>query len=735
MVRNRRLFPSDLELVRRVVSERGGEGAEAVAREICRMWAWHGGESRCEEVLSALAGRGLVVLPWWEEPPQRRRRLRPEPGPPPQGLDTSLIESPISILPDIRLSIVGQEEEGLWSSLLQRHHPLGARVVIGEHLKYFAWLEDRPVALLLWGRASLQLAARERRLGWGPQERREGLNRIANNYRFLILPWVRVPNLGSHVLSINVRRISLDWEQAFGHPLDLLETFVDPERFQATSYRAANWTPVGLTRGNGKTGGRYHFHGHQKMILLYPLSREMRDRLRNRAPPIPSVPDSLLAPGAYTTSSDTGNLDGGSITVAIPNFRPSSTEEPACALKTGDLNLVAKELQSFHEKFRDVFPRSEPWEKAEIYVRGLLSSEIERHNAERLALYGPTAMPPRTLQYFLTESVWPDPAVRIRNEQLVAEALGDPQGILILDGSDFPKKGDESAGVARQYCGILGKTDNCQAGVFLCYASSRGATLIDADLFLPESWFTEEQKATRWPGCRIPEARTFKTKPEIGAAMIGAVLERGVLPIRWVLADEFFGRDSAFRASIPSAYNYFIQVPCNIRAWTERPELEEVEITRKGESYKRIRIVKDQPRPRELRELGEDSDLVWEKVTLKEGVKGPIEAEVARIRVVDVQNKLPGADVWAFFRRNPVTKEVQYYFCSASVQTPMEDLVRVCPLRWTIEICFRETKNELGMDHYEVRSWTGWHHHMTLVMLAHHFLLRARLLLKKTLRA
>jgi len=732
MVMNRRFFPRDLDLVRRVVSERGREGAEAVAGEVCRLLAWHGGKSRCQEVLLALAGRDLVELPWWEQPQQRRHR-RPEPGPPPQSLDTSPIESTISSLPGIRLSIVGQDEDGLWSSLLHRYHPLGVRVVIGEHLKYFAWLEQRPVALLLWGRASLKLAARDRRLAWSPQERRDSLHRVANNYRFLILPWVRVPNLGSHVLSINVRRIDLDWKQAFGRNLDLLETFVDPERFQATSYRAANWIPVGLTHGSGRTGPNYHFHGHQKMILLYPLSREMRDRLRDRDPPIPSVPASLLTPGA-STSSDTGILDGGSMTIPTLNA-PPCTEEPACVLEAADLKLVAKELQSFHRMFRDVFPRREPWEKAEIYLRGLLSSEVERHNAERMALYGPTALPPRTMQFFLTESCWPDDAVRIRNEQLVADLLGEPDGLLILDGSDFPKKGSESAGVARQYCGALGKTDNCQAGLFLCYASSRGATLFDADLFLPESWFTEKQKAERWPACRIPEDRTFKTKPDIGAAMINAVFERGQLPIRWVLADEFFGRDSAFRASIPSAYSYFIQVPCNTRVWVDRPKVEEVEFKRKGKLYKRLRIVKGQPRPRELRELADDSNLVWEQVTLKEGAKGPIEAEVTRVRGVDVQNKLPGTDVWAFFRRNPVTKELQYYLSSASAQTPMEVLVRVCPLRWTIEICFRETKNELGMDHYEVRSWTGWHHHMTLVMLAHHFLLRARLRLKKILQA
>lgn len=725
---NRRLFPGDLELIRRVASERGERGVEAVASELCRLWAWHGGEVRCRNILLALAKQGLEGLP---QTPRRSSRCN-EPGPLPLEFDTSLLEGGLSGLPDIRMSIVHQDEDALWSSLLHRYHPLGARIVIGEHLKYFAWLDQRPVALLLWGRASLKLAARDRLMGWDSQERLHCLDRVANNYRFLILPWVRVPNLGSQLLSINVRRISNDWLQTFGQGLELLETFVNPDQFRGTVYRAANWIPVGYTQGSGRRGTRYHFHGHKKLIFLYPLSSQVRDSLRRRAPPL-SVSNELnfLDPGtSASTSSKTGILNGGSMTYCELKA-PPCTEEPACSLEAADLEEIARELQSFHRLFRDVFPRREPWEKAEIYLRGIMSSEVERHNAERLALYGPTALPPRTVQFFLTESVWSDQAVRMRNQQLVAEQLGEPNGILILDGSDFPKKGNESAGVGRQYCGTLGKTDNCQAGVFLCYASNRGATLIDAELFLPESWFTEEQKAKRWPGCRIPETRIFKTKPDMGADMIKAVLERGQLPVRWVLADEFFGRDSAFRASIPEKYDYFIQVPCNTRAWVERPATKEVQFKRKGEVKTRRRITANQPTSRELRDLAQNASLTWERATLKEGSKGPIEAEVARIRVIEVHDRLPGREVWAFFRRNLATQEIQYFLCSASADTPMEDLVGVCAQRWTIETCFREAKNELGMDHYEVRSWTGWHHHMTLVMLAQHFLQRTRHSLKK----
>jgi len=352
------------------------------------------------------------------------------------AIDTSPIEGEFGSQPRPVLSLVAKAEENLWSTLLENYHPLGDRVVIGEHLRYFAWIEGRPVALLLWGRASLKLAARDRLIGWSIEERKQNLHRVVNNYRFLILPWVRVKHLGSHILSANVRRISRDWQQAFGHGLEVLETFVDPDKFGGTTYRGANWILVGLTNGSGRIGPRYHHHGHRKFIFLYPLSRGLRARFR-RAPPVNQIVSSI---SCSLSSPETWNMDGNSMIDPL-TCAPVCTEKPNHALEAADLGLVAEELRIFHGQFRDVFPRREHWDNAGGYLAGLLSEKVGRCNAERLALLGPEAQRPRTVQHFLSSGAWSNEAVRFRNEQMVAEFLGEPDGMLQGEAATSPSSG------------------------------------------------------------------------------------------------------------------------------------------------------------------------------------------------------------------------------------------------------------------------------------------------------
>ncbi len=297
-----------------------------------------------------------------------------------------------------------------------------------------------------------------------------------------------------------------------------------------------------------------------------------------------------------------------------------------------------------------------------------------------------------------------------------------------MDGSDIPKKGNRSAGVARQYCGATGKVDNCQAGVFLAYSNSGGATLVDGDLYLPESWFTQEKKKL-WKDCRIPESCAFWTKPQMALEMIGAIHARGQLPVKWILADEGFSRDSSFLDGIPKDYFYFCEVPSDTRIWLARPQTQEY--IPRGGTAPRVRIKKGELQPKQVSQILDCPDLKWEIRTLKEGAKGPLVSRIARMRVVEVRNGLPGEDVWLFLRRNPETDEVKFFLSNAPENTSLDEMSEVSVARWPIETCFQEAKGQLGMDQYEVRSYTGWQHHMTLIMLAHHFLIQVRHRLKK----
>src|SRR5215207_8121462 len=218
---------------------------------------------------------------------------------------------------------------------------------------------------------------------------------------------------------------------------------------------------------------------------------------------------------------------------------PPSARPPLLGLAPAEVEGLHDELLAYHREFAPLFHRTEQRHWALKYLEGQLLS-LERKSIEPMAdaLAGGNV---QAMQQFIGVGAWDDAAVLRRHQQLVAETLGDPEtGVLIVDGCDFPKQGDHSVGVARQWCGALGKVANCQASVVACYASARGYTLVDRRLYLPERWFGEDFRPRR-ERCGIPATTAFRTRPELAIEMVTALQERGALPFRWVLADEHFG--------------------------------------------------------------------------------------------------------------------------------------------------------------------------------------------------
>jgi SRSO17 transposase len=339
----------------------------------------------------------------------------------------------------------------------------------------------------------------------------------------------------------------------------------------------------------------------------------------------------------------------------------------------------------------------------------------------------------REMQRFVGEGAWDDGAILGKHAELVAESVGDESGVLIVDGSEFPKKGAHSVGVARQYCGVRGKIDNCQAGVFLAYVSERGATLLDRRLYLPQGWFEADARERR-ERCGVPDEITFHTKPELAWEMIEAAKRSGTLPFSWVLCDEAFGDTPRFLGCLETAeIDYFADVSVSTGVWLERPRTQVPAPTGRGRPPSRTRLVPGAPRPIRVDELAAQlPNSAWRKHRVKQGEKGPIDARFAFVRAVAVRGKLPGPDVWVVLRRSlSDPPELKVFLSNAPASTPRRELVRLSGMRWPIETCFQQAKGELGMDEYQTRSWRGWHHHMTLVILAHHFLLRLKVQHKK----
>jgi len=245
---------------------------------------------------------------------------------------------------------------------------------------------------------------------------------------------------------------------------------------------------------------------------------------------------------------------------------------PELHLRSADLERIAEDLVAYHARFAPLFARQEQRAWAEVYLRGLLVAEVPRKNVEAMALRVLGAEEGaerrvRALQHFVGEGAWDDDALLAEHQRCVDETLGEADGVLIIDGSDVAKQGTHAAGVARQWCGATGKKDNCQAGVFLGYASRKGATLLDRRLYLPAAWFTEAY-AARWRACLIPADTAFQTKHALAGDLVERAVRRGTLRARWLTCDEGFGDDPAFLARLDALdLSYLAEVPCATQVW------------------------------------------------------------------------------------------------------------------------------------------------------------------------
>jgi len=371
-------------------------------------------------------------------------------------------------------------------------------------------------------------------------------------------------------------------------------------------------------------------------------------------------------------------------------------------------------LRDYTALFEGTFGRKEPAALFELHLLGLLS-DIERKNVEAIAikLEGPKQV--RNLQRFVTDTQWDEECMRKRHWELCAEALSDPLGVWCIDGSDFPKKGTESVGVARQYCGVLGKTANCQAGVFIGYSSPKGHALLESRLYLPNCWFEPAYEERRHK-CHIPEETTFKTKPELALELLQRLVDSQQFGGNWATFDGSFGNNESFLEKLPQNLLYLAEIACSRKVYplkcADRPQFQT-----EGCTVEQMVQVK--------------SILNWQTHKIAGGgEKRPLVASFARIRVYRSPERTPESERWLLLR-NDANHKIKYALSNAPKATSMRELVRVSGARWPIERCFQENKSELGLDHYEHRSWTAWHRHMRLVFLAQLFLVRLQIKFKK----
>jgi SRSO17 transposase len=355
-------------------------------------------------------------------------------------------------------------------------------------------------------------------------------------------------------------------------------------------------------------------------------------------------------------------------------------------------------LEELHSRIAHHFLRPEVRQRAYRYLGGLLA-DVRRKNSWQMAeAIGETR--PRGVQHLLNDARWDPDAVRDDLREYVVEHLGDEaSGVLIVDETGFLKKGEKSVGVARQYTGTAGKRENCQVGVFLCYASEEGgAAFIDRALYLPREWTDDSQRLSE---AGVPEGVGFATKGELAKAMLNRAFEAGV-PARWIVADTVYGMTRG------------------LRGWLEKRERSYVVAVTSSKG------VYHKGRQRQVRKVAQSlPEESWMRASAGKGSKGERLYDWACVRLAEsgMYRKGVRAGRWLLMRRSiSEPEEIAYYLCYGPAQTSVQELIRIAGRRWVIEDCFEAAKGEVGLDEYEVRKWDGWHRHITLCLLAHAYL-------------
>src|SRR4051795_3856431 len=394
----------------------------------------------------------------------------------------------------------------------------------------------------------------------------------------------------------------------------------------------------------------------------------------------------------------------------------SLLEHPEAQAILADATVTPEQVRScqdrittFLQRYLPRFYRAEQRTHATLVIRGLLSGLL-RKTCEPIAVEAGVHRKP--VQNFVGSGGWDDEAVMAELRAHVREVLADPQAVLILDPSGFPKSGCESCGVARQWCGRLGKQDNCQLGVFLVYAAPGGDPPLDRRLSRPEDWAADP--ARRRKG-HVPEGVTFQESWRIAVDLLERC--RKGLPHAWVAGDDEMGRPAQFRSWLRRhGERYVLDVPCN----TNVRDLERRRPPRRHAGRGRKREV---PFCRADAWAARQPDWRWTRLTVRNGERGPLQVDAMTVRVRTKEERRVGPEERLVVTRTvEATPRIHYSLSNAGPEVPLSELVRVRFTRHRIEEVFGAAKGEVGLGQYEVRGWVGWHHHMTLSLLALWFL-------------
>jgi len=689
-------MPADVDTVQELLREKPELGRWGLALELCQRWEWRTAQGDWKgraavAVLTGMAERGWIGLP----ASSRSRSPGPVRGPKLESWPREALEGPLSGYRPLRWELVQTaQQRQQWRQLLDAYHYLRAPGMVGANLKYFVYgVAGQLLGSLGWQSAVAHLGCRNRLLEWSLAQRARYLDRLVNNVRFLVLPWVKVPCLASLILSEGLRQLERDWPQRYGSPVWWVESFVDRQRFEGASYRAADWQGIGWTRGFAKRPEGFVHHGQKKEVYVYVMEPRMR-RLIHGDDRQPLLTRALLL--AQRGREDKQLAKRMRIKRILASWKPKL---PApCKLSVAEMELIGQELSAFTALFHEAFGRVEPTQWLEVHLQELLS-QAEGENLQPITRRLDNPDQVRNFQRFLSDYRWDESWMAERHWQLAAQRLSDPQGVWSVGAREFLKNGQASVGVGAQYCGALGKRAHCQSGVFIGYSSLKGHALLESRLYLPPCWF-EPEFAERYRQCRIPKQTTFQTREELALELLGRLGKTQQFGGRWIACDGSFENQERLLEQLPQDFYYLAEMACARKVWVKEAGLSE---RLKTEGCTLEQLLQAKPL------------LDWQTYSLSL-------VAMARVRVYASAQRTARSERWLLLRED-ANGQIRSALSNTPEDTPTTELVRVSGALWPLAGSFQRGPSQLGLEHYEHRSWTAWHRHMRLAFLAQLFVL------------
>jgi SRSO17 transposase len=397
---------------------------------------------------------------------------------------------------------------------------------------------------------------------------------------------------------------------------------------------------------------------------------------------------------------------------------------PLIDLVSTDIKQAIERFEQFHQRFAHYFATKTRTmaHRAKQYMQGQLQYQ-RSGNMVQFEKVVPDS-DHQSLQHFASNSPWEDEPILDDVCKTVSERIGDAEHASIhIDESGLPKQGDDSVGVARQHCGRLGKVANCQMGVFLGYTANSHRMLLDKRLYLPAKWASDKKRREK---CGVPEDIGFQTKAHLGLELIHKAQERDI-PFAWIGMDSYYGQQEWLLADLETQdLLYIADIPCDTRVWLELPRTRIP--ARKGNRGRKPTKLKADSQPTRVDQIAsalEQSQ--WTRMYIRDTERGQLWSWLVFLRVYPVRDQLPGPETWLILRKDEGEKKLKYQFCNAPSDTPLERLAEMSHSRYWMERAIQDAKGEAGLADYELRSWRGWHHHMTMTILAMLFLLELQL--------